>query len=129
MRIPKTEVPEKINIPGAVARQITGFGNASGYTDIAGEYFSLAAGVDIAPLLKGLEGDLCQSPHWGYLIEGEVHLTYADGSSETIHGGDLFYWPPGHTVAVKQDAEIILFSPQKEHCAVVDHLRKQLQPS
>ena len=47
-------------------------------------------------------------------------------SKDLVLGGDLFYWPPGHTVAVSKDAEIILFSPQQEHCAVVDHLRKQL---
>ena len=126
MRIAKTEIPEKINIPGAVARQATEFGDATGYGKMAGEYFSMAAGTDIAPLLKGLEDDLCQSPHWGYLIEGEITVTYTDGSKESVNGGDLFYWPPGHTVAVTRDAEIILFSPQQEHCAVVEHLRKQL---
>ena len=126
MHIAKFDVPEKINIPGAVARQVTEFGDATGYGKMAGEYFSMAAGTDIAPLLKGLEDDLCQSPHWGYLIEGEITVTYRDGSKESVNGGDLFYWPPGHTVAVTQDAEIILFSPQQEHCAVVEHMRKQL---
>lgn len=126
MRIPKTDIPEKIRIPGAVARQLLEFGDATGYSKMAGEYFSLAAGVDIAPLLKGLEGDLCQSPHWGYMIQGELTVTYGDGSVESVHGNDLFYWPPGHTIAVTQDAEIILFSPQQEHCVVVEHMRKQL---
>ena len=126
MRIAKTDIPEKINIPGAVARQATEFGDATGYGKIAGEYFSLAAGTDIAPLLQGLEDDLCQSPHWGYLMEGEITVTYSNGSKESVNGGDLFYWPPGHTVAVSRDAEIILFSPQQEHCAVVEHIRKKL---
>jgi hypothetical protein len=126
MRIAKTDIPEKINVPGAIARQATEYGDATGYGKMAGEYFSLAAGVDIAPLLKGLKGDLCQAPHWGYVIEGEIAVTYADGSKEPVHGGDLFYWRPGHSVAVTQDAEIILFSPQEEHCAVVEHLLKQL---
>lgn len=126
MRMAKNDIPEKINIPGAVARQATEFGDATGYGKMAGEYFSLAAGTDIAPLLKGLEDDLCQAPHWGYLIEGDVTVTYKDGSQESVRGGDLFYWPPGHTVAVTQDAEIILFSPQQEHCAVVEHLRNRL---
>jgi hypothetical protein len=76
--------------------------------------------------LKGLENDLCQAPHWGYLIEGEVTVTYADGEEETISGGELFYWPPGHTVKVGKDAEVILFSPQAEHCAVVSHMNKLL---
>ena len=126
MRIAKTDIPEKINIPGAVARQVTGFGDATGYGKMAGEYFSMAAGIDIAPLLKGLEDDLCQSPHWGYLLAGELTVTYKDGSKESVNGGDLFYWPPGHSLVVMQDAEIILFSPQQEHCVVVEHLRKQL---
>jgi hypothetical protein len=126
MRIAKTDVPERLNVPGAVARQVMDFGDANGYGKMAGEYFSLGAGTDIAPLLKGLEGDLCQSPHWGYVMDGEVTVTYSDGNEETVNGGDLFYWPPGHTVRVGKDAELILFSPQKEHCEVVDHLKRQL---
>ena len=126
MRIAKEDVPIRINAPGAVARVQTEFGDASGYGKFGGEYFSLGAGADIAPLLKGLEGDLCQSPHWGYLIQGELTVTYADNAEEVIKGGDLFYWPAGHTVRVGEDAEIILFSPQEEHGKVIDHLREKM---
>jgi len=127
MRIAKTDIPEVINIPGAIARQALDFGDASGYSKIAGEYFSVSAGVDLAPLLKGLENDLCQSPHWGYVISGEVTVTYTNGEEESVKGGDLFYWPPGHTMRVGADAELILFSPQHEHCTVVNHLKTQLE--
>lgn len=126
MKIAKQNIPTKINVPGAIARQQLDFGDATGYAKMAGEYFSLGAGTDIAPLLKGLENDLCQSPHWGYLIEGEITVTYTDGKQEVVAGGDLFYWPPGHTVKVAKNAEVILFSPQVEHCKVVNHLHKQL---
>ena len=122
MRIAKNDIPVRINVPGAVARQQTEFGNAAGYGTISGEYFSLGAGTDIAPLLQGLENDLCQSPHWGYVLQGGLTVTYADGTSEEINGGDLFYWPPGHTVKVGEDAEVILFSPQHEHSEVIDHM-------
>jgi hypothetical protein len=122
MRIAKNDVPVRIDAPGAVARVQTDFGDASGYGKIGGEYFSLGAGADIAPLLKGLEGDLCQAPHWGYLLQGELTVTYADGAEEVIRGGDLFHWPPGHTVRVGEDAEVILFSPQEEHNKVIDHM-------
>ena len=122
MRIAKQDIPVRIDVPGAVARQKTDFGNAAGYGTISGEYFSLGAGTDIAPLLQGLENDLCQSPHWGYVLQGGLTVTYADGTSEEINGGDLFYWPPGHTVKVGQDAEVILFSPQHEHTVVIDHM-------
>ncbi len=126
MKIAKNDVPVKIDAPGARARQQTDFGDATGYGRISGEYFSLAAGTDIAPLLKGLKGDLCQSPHWGYLLEGEVIVTFADGAQETVKGGDLFYWPAGHTVKVGKNAEVILFSPQHEHGLVMDHMLKKM---
>jgi hypothetical protein len=129
MRIAKNDIPVKFNVPGATTRQVGGFGEIRGVGEIAGEYFTLSTGVDIAPLLKGLEGDLCQSPHWGYLISGEVTVTFRDGQEETVRSGDLFYWPPGHTVRVAQDAELIIFSPLHEHAKVLDHLLKQLAPA
>jgi len=126
MRIAKEDVPVRINAPGAVVRVRTDFGDASRYGKFGGEYFSLGAGADIAPLLEGLEGDLCQAPHWGYLIQGQITVTYADGTEESVKGGDLFYWPPGHTVKVGEDAEVILFSPQEEHGKVIEHLRNKM---
>jgi hypothetical protein len=126
MRICKSDVPVRINVPGATACQEYDFGDATGYGKFAGEHFSLDAGVDFTPLLKGLENDLCQCPHWGYLIKGEILVSFGDGSKETVSEGDLFYWPPGHTLLVEQDAEMVLFSPESEHCAVVEHVQKQL---
>lgn len=126
MRIAKKDIPVRIDVPGAVARQKTNFGDATGYGRISGEYFSLGAGTDISPLLEGLEGDLCQSPHWGYLLQGKLTVTFADGAQEVVNSGDLFYWPPGHTVKVGEDAEAILFSPQDEHSKVIDHMRLKM---
>ncbi len=126
MKIAKNDIPERLNVPGAIARQELNFGDATGYGAIAGEYFSLKKDTDIAPLLKGLKHDLCQAPHWGYMLQGQVVVSYGQGKEETVSEGDLFYWPPGHSVRVQQDAEIILFSPQAEHCAVIDHFKKQL---
>lgn len=126
MHIAKQDIPVKIDVPGAVARQKTNFGDTTGYGMIGAEYFSLSAGTDISPLLQGLEGDLCQSPHWGYVLQGELVVTFADGTHEVTTGGDLFYWPPGHTVKVEVDAEVVLFSPQDEHSVVIDHLLKKM---
>jgi hypothetical protein len=122
MRISKNDIPTKIDIPGAVARQSINFGDATDYGSLAAEYFSLGAGTDIAPLLKGLDDDACHAPHWGFMMAGEVVLSYTDGSQETYVGDDLFYWPPGHSVRVVKDAEVILFSPQVEHCEVIKHM-------
>ncbi len=122
MRVSKSDVDIKMQIPGAVIRQHKNFGDASGLGKISGEYFSLSAGVDTTPLFQGLEGNLCQSPHWGYVLEGRLTTTDASGMTETVSANDLFYWPPGHNVKVDADAEIIMFSPQHEHSHVINHM-------
>lgn len=126
MRMNKNDVPVKMQVPGAIARLQPEFGDAKNYGTMSGEYFTLAAGTDIAPLLKGLKGDSCHAPHWGYLAEGVVTVSYNNGTNETIQGGDLFYWPPGHSVRVEKDAELIMFSPQHEHIEVIDHMKAKL---
>ena len=73
-------------------------------------------------VLEGLPGDACQAPHWGYMIEGGVVVTYEDGTTDTCRASDVFYWPPGHSVRVTDDAEVIMFSPQLEHTTVLDHM-------
>lgn len=65
MKQAKRDVPVRVDTPDAVARQRTGFGDASGYGELSGEYFTFASGTDITPLLEGLEDDRCQCPHWG----------------------------------------------------------------
>ena len=122
MKITKENIPVKLEIPGAVIRQRTDFGDATGLGKISGEYFSLSAGVDTTPLFMGLEGNLCQCPHWGYLLSGQLTTTDAEGLEEVVNGNDLFYWPPGHNVKVNNDAEIIMFSPQQQHSHVINHM-------
>jgi hypothetical protein len=122
MRIAKDQVDVRMEIPGAVIRQQMGFGDASGFDTFSCEYFTLAAGVDTAPLFEGLEGDLCQCPHWGFVMSGQITTSDAGGARETVNANDLFYWPPGHNVKVDADAEIVMFSPQREHSHVIEHM-------
>ena len=126
MRIPKEEIPVRIDVPGAVARQTDDFGDVSGFGALSGEYLSLGAGTDIAPLLKGLDDDACQAPHWGFMISGDLVVSYTDDTTERCQGNELFYWPPGHTVRVVDDAEVIMFSPRSEHAQVMDHMLRQM---
>ena len=62
MHLQKDEIPIRIDIPGAVARQLPGFGVAEG--PLGAEYFNRATGADVAPLLEGLEHDACHAEHW-----------------------------------------------------------------
>ena len=122
MKIAKENIDVKMEIPGAVIRQQTDFGDATGLGKISGEYFSFSAGVDSTPLFMGLEGNLCQCPHWGYVLSGELISTDADDVKETVTAGDLFYWPAGHNIKVTADAELVMFSPQHEHTHVINHM-------
>ena len=122
MKILKDDIEVKMEIPGAIIRQKTDFGDATGYGKISGEYFSLSAGVDTTPLFMGLEGNLCQCPHWGYLLSGQLTTTDAEGIEESVNEKELFYWPSGHNVKVNEDAEIVMFSPQQEHTHVINHM-------
>jgi hypothetical protein len=122
MRVAKDQIEIKMQIPGATIRQHTDFGDATGFARISGEYFTLAKGVDTTPLFKGLEGDVCQCPHWGFVVAGQLTTTDVKGGQETVREHDLFYWPPGHNVRVDADAEIVMFSPQHEHAHVINHM-------
>ncbi|HVJ13871.1 MAG TPA: hypothetical protein VM686_00460 [Polyangiaceae bacterium] len=70
--------------------------------------------IDGTPLLKGLPNDLCQCPHWGYVIKGKMTFRYAD-REEVYVAGDAYYAPPGHApVKHEPGTEIIQFSPAEE---------------
>jgi len=127
MRISKDSVDVKMEIPGAVIRQELDFGDPSGFGMLSGEYFTLSSGVDTTPLFQGLEGNLCQCPHWGFVLRGRITTTDGIGTRETVNANDLFYWPPGHNVKVDADAEIVMFSPQREHSHVIDHMIEKVK--
>jgi glyoxylate utilization-related uncharacterized protein len=74
--------------------------------------------IDSTPLLKGLPGDRCQCPHWGYVIKGKVTFRFAD-HDEVFEAGDAFYVPPGHGQLADAETEYVQFSPREE-LAVVD---------
>jgi hypothetical protein len=127
MRVAKENVDVRMEVPGVVIRQRRNFGDVRGFDRISSEYFTLAAGVDTTQLFVGLEGDLCQCPHWGFVLRGELTTTDANGAQETVTANDLFYWPPGHNVKVDADAEIVMFSPQHEHSQVIDHMIEKVK--
>src|SRR2546429_9627548 len=106
MRVARQQVDIRMEIPGAVIRQRRDFGDASGYGKISGECFTLAAGVDTTPLFQGREGNLCQCPHWGFVLRGKLTTTDAAGKHEIGSTNDRFYWPPRHKVQVDADTEI-----------------------
>lgn len=81
----------------------------------------LEAGHDARPLFKGLPSDLCQCPHWGYVIRGALRVWTADGSEE-CRAGQAFYWPPGHAPEALEDTEFLEISPTEELRALQLHM-------
>jgi hypothetical protein len=44
---------------------------------------------------RGLPGDRCPLPRWGYVFNGKVSFVFPD-HKETFEAGDAYYVPPGH---------------------------------
>ena len=81
------------------------------------------AGADFGPVLRGLPGDRCPSDHWGIVLEGEIHVTYADGTEEVTRAGDVYHWPAGHTARTVERTVFIEVGPQAEMRQFSDHAR------
>jgi hypothetical protein len=87
----------------------------------------LSAGVETAPLFKGLPDDACQSPHWGYLIEGRLRVLSTDGTEESIVAGQAYHLPAGHNVVVEEDALILELSPTEDRARTMQHAAQMMQ--
>ncbi len=122
MKISAAEAPQARAQLGDMARGV----EQDGYTMAL---MQLPAGTDFCAFLKGLPHDHCQCPHWGYVLEGRIQVGYQDGGAETVEAGDLYYWPPGHTIAVETDTKYIEFSPSSQLNEVLDHVVKGLPAS
>jgi mannose-6-phosphate isomerase-like protein (cupin superfamily) len=85
-------------------------------------YMEYPAGLDFTPLLEGLENNYCQCPHWGFVIEGRILVTYQDGSQETVEAGQLYYWPSGHTILVEEAVRMVEFSPHEDMMEVLGNV-------
>jgi hypothetical protein len=80
-------------------------------------------GIDPSPLFKGLPDNLCQCPHWGYVIKGSIRIKYKD-YDEVIREGEVYYMQPGHIPEMEEDCEIIEFSPKKEYQEFLEVLNR-----
>jgi len=83
---------------------------------------SFPTGTDLCPMLEGLENDHCQCPHWGYLLRGRIRVRYEDGSEEVVEPGEIYYWPPGHTILIEEESLNVEFSPADQMNRVLDHV-------
>ncbi len=85
------------------------------------------ADADLAPLFAGLPDDRCQCPHMGYVIEGKVKFTFADGSDEVYEAGDAYYAPPGHLPFLYAGSRVVEFSPTEELAATIEVVSRNME--
>jgi hypothetical protein len=94
--------------------------------DMAIRYLQVPAGTDMSPVLQGLPNDRCPSPHWGVVLEGAVHITHADGTTETAPAGSAYHWPAGHTGHVTEPTSFIEIGPTTEMRQFSTHAKAKL---
>lgn len=119
MKQQRTQLPTRLEAGGVCIQ-------AQDWADLNVARIRFPKGADATPLLEGLPQNLCQCPHWGTVLKGSIHVRYADGREETVSAGDVYYWPPGHTVSVEEDYEAVEFSPSAAMRQVIDHLNAKL---
>lgn len=98
------------SLPGAATPEGVNVHEAD-WGDIHVSFQSYKTSYDVTPLLQGLPDNLCQSPHWGYILKGEILVTYKSGIEERITEGNAYYLPPGHTIYITGGTEYVEFSP------------------
>ena len=106
-----------------LARPSTG---AATWDDTTVSFVTIRQSHSLAPLLRGLPGDSCQCPHWGYLLAGKITVSYAD-REETYQAGDAFYMTPGHVPAAEAGTEFIQFSPREQLAETLAAMRANAQ--
>lgn len=92
--------------------------------DMMVTFVRLPQGADLRPALQGLPGDMCDSPHWGYMLKGRVRMHTPDGQ-EDYQVGEVFYWAPPHAPEALEDSEYVDFSPPEQWRPVLDHVKGQ----
>ncbi len=118
MKIKKEDITVINEGDGNVMRVLNGFG------EFAVSYHEFKKGTDFTEVLKGLPGDMCPCPHYGYIFEGACRFIFEDGTEEVYKTGDVYYAPAPHNAIVEEDTRLLDFSPQHEHDKLMEHVSK-----
>jgi hypothetical protein len=95
-----------------------------GYT-VAFETYT--ADADLSPFFVGLPDDRCQCAHLGYVLNGKVKFTFADGSEELYEAGEAYHALPGHTPTLYAGTEIVEFSPTEELQKTMEVINRNME--
>lgn len=82
-------------------------------------------GLDARPLFKGLPDDLCQAPHWGYILRGRVRVIGKQGDV-VLKTGDVYHLEPGHVPVYEEDTEVLEISPREAYQQTIDVVNRNM---
>jgi hypothetical protein len=94
--------------------------------ELAIRFACLPAGADMRPVLEGLPGDRCPSPHWGLVLEGSIHIAHRDGTEEVTRAGQAYHWPAGHTGWTDEGCVFLEIGPMVPMRVFSDHAKAKL---
>ena len=114
------------DIPVQLDHPEIGWGRAleAGGMMLQREHFK--AGADAGEVFVGLPDDACQSPHWGYVISGNLK-TRGAGGVEDHPAGSLYYLAPGHVPFFEEDTDLVEFSPAEEYAHTMEHAGRRME--
>jgi hypothetical protein len=90
--------------------------------------FTVAPAVDCAALYQGLPGAVCNCPHYGYVFKGAMRATYpgTDWPDEVATGGQVYYFPAGHSLSYDEASEVLELNPAAALAALMDHVEAKM---
>jgi hypothetical protein len=94
--------------------------------DMAVRFARVPAGTDMGPVLAGLPGDRCPSPHWGIVLSGAVRVTAADGTETVTRAGEAYWWPAGHTAVMDEETSFLEIGPVEPMRRFSEHAKAKL---
>jgi hypothetical protein len=89
-------------------------------------FVSIKQDHSLRDMLACLPEGRCWCPHWGYVLQGEITVTYAD-SEETYEAGDAFYMSPGHVPAATAGSEFLQISPTDAFAETMQAIQAGMQ--
>jgi hypothetical protein len=119
-KVSKTSAPDAADFGAASERT----GQLDNYTV---NFVTINESHSLAPMLKGLPGDACHCPHWGYLFAGKIRVGYNDRPDETFEAGDAFYMSPGHVPDAQAGSQFVQFSPKDQLSETMAAIQANMQ--
>ena len=94
--------------------------------DMAVRFARVPAGTDMGPVLEGLPGDRCPSPHWGVVLDrrGARHRRRRRGDRDPRGRGLLL--AGGHTARMDEDTSFVEIGPVAAMRQFSEHARAKL---